>query len=212
MGSKVKGQGALLIQWGWLIVVCVIVVIVLLQLGIFSPGRVVGPLCTTQPGFICNNPVMNASGTLKIQFGQIVSDSIVITALSCTKNDTGFTNTTPENILVRSGELVNLDFQCTFEEEHVGNIFVGYLWIVYDVGTNTDLLMQFGKVITSVSTSGALVAFTQASAPVCTQTSQGNYRCVMLEKVSQSVQGGGGPTGLAAIFEQAIKGMFNSIL
>lgn len=209
-----KGQGALLIQWGWLLVVCVIAVIVLLQLGIFSPDRVVGPLCTTQPGFICNNPVMNSSGVLKIEFGQIVSDSIIITALSCTQNDTGFTNTTPQSILVRSGELVSLDFQCTFEPTHVGDIFVGYLWIVYDVGTNTDLLMQFGKVVTSVSTNGALVVFSpaqQQSAPVCTQISTGEYRCMVLEKVTQSAAGNN-KAGLMTILAQAIKGMFNTIL
>jgi len=152
MGGE-KSQSTF-IMIGWLVVITVVVVVVLLQI-FGNPAKVIGPTCVTQPGFVCSGPSMNTTGVVKVSFGQIVYSQIVITGTGCSKNLTGFTNTSPTYIVVDSGQTLPLTFQCDQMAAKAGNVFSGYLWITYDAGTSSGLLMQFGKVITSVSATPA---------------------------------------------------------
>ncbi|MDE1810893.1 MAG: hypothetical protein KGH66_02535 [Candidatus Micrarchaeota archaeon] len=162
--AGIKSQGTLIII-GWLVLVTVIVLIVLFQLGFGNPAKIVGPTCVTQPGFVCSAPSMNTTGMVKVQFGQIVYSQIVITGVGCSKNLTGFTNTSATYVVVNSGQTTTLEFPCP-QPAAVGNVFSGYLWITYDAGTSTGLLMQFGKVITSVTAPSDFIVYSDHTATV----------------------------------------------
>ncbi|MDE1762384.1 MAG: hypothetical protein KGH59_04285 [Candidatus Micrarchaeota archaeon] len=167
-----------LISYGWIVIVAIIVIVVILNIGIFKPT----PTCITQPGFFCQTPIMNTSGTVNIQFGQIVSSQIVITSVGCSQNVSTFPNTTPVDIPVVTGQIISLDFACGFGgQTRVGNAFKGYLWITYDTQSSSDLLMQFGEVLTSVSTTSPILirypgaAFDQTSADYARRFNSGAY-------------------------------------
>ncbi|MDE1833608.1 MAG: hypothetical protein KGH58_04285, partial [Candidatus Micrarchaeota archaeon] len=171
-----KSQSTIIII-GWLVLVTVIVLIVLLQLGIGNPAKVIGPTCVTQPGFVCSSPSMNTTGVVKVSFGQIVYSQIVITGTGCSKNLTGFTNTSPTYIVVNSGETETITFQCDSSAK-AGNVFSGYLWITYDAGSSSGLLMQFGKVITSVSAPSAFIAYSPyTEGGACDRLANSSYIC-----------------------------------
>ena len=168
-GGSMKGQmpsaddnkWSFIISYGWIFIVAVVGIIIILNVGLFKPA----PTCITQPGFFCEAPEMNTSGVVNVQFGQIVSSQIIITSVGCSQNATTFPNTTPTEMPVVTDQMTGINFNCDFSQNNkIGNSFVGYLWITYDTGSSSDLLMQFGKVVTTVSTSTpVLIKYPQLS-------------------------------------------------
>ncbi|MDE1825898.1 MAG: hypothetical protein KGH61_03220 [Candidatus Micrarchaeota archaeon] len=140
------GISAYLVSYGWIAVVAIIAIVILLKVNIFGGA----PQCVTQPGFLCEAPAMNTSGGLKLVFGQIVSSQMVITSVGCSSNETTLPDTTPVEIPVISGQMVNLNFNCTSTK--TPGLHSNYLWVTYNTGSADNLIMQFGEVET---TSGA---------------------------------------------------------
>ena len=164
-----------LISYGWIVVVAIITIILLLKVNIFGGA----PQCVTLPGFLCEAPAMNTTGGLKLVFGQIVTSQMIITSVGCSSNVTTLPNTTPVEIPVISGQMVNLNFNCTSQAKGSG-IHDSYLWMTYDTGSSDNLLMQFGQVESASSSAGTItVAYPPAMLSARSQQTDEQFNKVL---------------------------------
>lgn len=90
--------------YGWAILIIAVVLGALYQLGVFGTATSnLQPSCFSSPGFLCQSPTLNASGSLAVKFGQIGYGTMTITNTACTSNVTAPNSMQTANTIITSG-------------------------------------------------------------------------------------------------------------
>ncbi len=158
-----KSQGSMeyMLQYGWAVLVLVIVLALLYALvGPQGAGQLLGSQgCVPDIGYICTNPVLNTSGYLGITLS-LNGGAYKVTGLGCSTTNSSSIKTRSVNISVTGGTPFGAVFKCPIAPRGssavpIGSQFSGYLWITYNTPTETNVTSQIGRVSTSVSTSSS---------------------------------------------------------
>ncbi len=148
-----KAQSAMeyLMTYGWAILIIAVVLAALDFLGVFNGNTFVGSSCLATPGYLCSNPVMtaNANGPnlLSFNFEQDTGQTIYDVSFACSassNSSTGMPNANTANVFqfatsaISSGSQLNISgMQCygsnanLFQDNPIGTVFSGTLWIQY---------------------------------------------------------------------------------
>jgi hypothetical protein len=169
MQKRIKAQSAMeyLMTYGWAILIIAVVLGALFSLGVFSGSSLIGTSCIAAPGYYCQNPVLDTSGTLTFSFGQNTGSTIYNVTICAEPEsispDTAYpffgpTNpnctTTAYNSL-NSGQTVSPSITITgFSGKPVGTPFTGYVWMSYNTNSQSspsNLLAKVATIVVKVS-------------------------------------------------------------
>ncbi len=173
--SRAQAAMEYLMTYGWAILVIAVVMVALFALGVFGGNRGTSS-CVATSGFICQNPVLNATGNLSVVFGEI-GHSITVTGTGCTTNSTPAIDNPISGESLSSGQSGMLLFHCQLQSNAIGTQFSGKLWIQYNTQYQTGLYLQFASVYASVSTTAA------ASSSVTTATTVSTSNVLQIQYV-----------------------------
>ena len=151
--DSAKAQSAMeyLMTYGWAILIIAVVLAALDFLGVFNGNTFIGSSCLATPGYLCSNPVMtaNANGPnlLSFNFEQDTGQTIYDVSFACSassNSSTGMPNANTANVFqfatsaISSGSQLNISgMQCygsnanLFQDNPIGTVFSGTLWIQY---------------------------------------------------------------------------------
>ncbi len=153
-----KSQSAMeyLMTYGWAILIIAVVLAALYQLGFFNGTDFVTTSCIAESGFNCQQPVMNTTGYISFNLGQISNGTMTITGVGCTNNTaqpSSFTTPTTQSFV--SGQTQQVITQCPGigNSGRIGTPFRGYIWIKYNFAGQTALLTQVALISITASTS-----------------------------------------------------------
>ena len=151
--------------YGWAILIIAVILAALDFLGVFNTGTFIGPSCLATPGYLCSNPVMTVNTTgpnlLSFNFEQDTGQPIYEVSFACSassNSSTGLPNANTANVFqfatsaMSSGSSLNISgMQCygsnanLFQDNPIGTVFSGTLWIQYTtVPASTNY--QYAKV------------------------------------------------------------------
>lgn len=84
--AKTKAQSAMeyLMTYGWAIIIILVVLGVLYLLNVFTPGSIIGSVCSPQFKYVCQSAVLAADGQLSFLFGQNTGTTEYNLAFACT--------------------------------------------------------------------------------------------------------------------------------
>ncbi len=153
-----------LMTYSWSILVIAVVLGALFALGTFGTGTYTPTACIASIGYLCQNPILNATGNLSITFGKEGAYPITITGIGCTNSPSAPQSVVQENpgITLQPGKTTTLSFSCPISSNIIGATFKGQLWIVYNNNKGSGFYADVAK-ITAVSTTKSSVG---ASTPV----------------------------------------------
>ncbi len=171
-----KSQSAMeyLMTYGWAILIVAVVLGALFELGIFSGTTFGGNACIPASGYLCNNPVLSTNGLLSVSFGE-VGYQITITGVSCSTNSTAPSSFQSADILMESGQIENLNFNCPLPSNQLDTPFSGYLFIEYNTLNYPTQVVRFATVATKALLSGAPSAASSSisNVPITLSNAQG---------------------------------------
>ncbi len=158
-----KAQSAMeyLMTYGWAILIIGVVIGVLYQLGVFSGANFTATACTAAAGYLCTTPIMNTSGYVLVSLGQASSQSITVTGIACSSNQSEPTSFTGVNIVLQPNQQNSTAaaFACPIKNKVIGQSFAGTLWIEYTTPTqSTPLTAEIATFTGVASTSAKLVS------------------------------------------------------
>ena len=173
---RLKSQSAMeyLMTYGWAILIVAVVLGALFELGIFSGTTFGGNACIPASGYLCNNPVLSTNGLLSVSFGE-VGYQITITGVSCSTNSTAPSSFQSADILMESGQIENLNFNCPLPSNQLDTPFSGYLFIEYNTLNYPTQVVRFATVATKALLSGAPSAASSSisNVPITLSNAQG---------------------------------------
>ena len=105
--ARLRAQAAmeLMMNYGWAILVIVIVLAALFYIGVLNPKGASGNAYASPPGFsFYGAKVLNGSGRLDLDFGQAIGKSIVVTSASCSQNVSATPQSLTNSVTVPPGE------------------------------------------------------------------------------------------------------------
>ncbi len=156
--DKLRQQSAIeyLMTYGWAILVILVVLAILFLMNIFNSGTFTPAGCQQQPGFLCSNPLLNASGYLSVSVGRNAA-AINATGVACTLNSTAPASfSTIPTTQMLNGFTYQLLFQCRIPQSAIGSCFSGAIWVEYTEQGQTGLVSEIGRVDACVKTNGAV--------------------------------------------------------
>ncbi len=156
---SLKGQSAMeyLMTYGWAILIVAVILAALYQLGFFSGTNFITTSCIAESGFTCQKPVMNITGYVQINLGQISNGTMTISGVGCSNSTSQpYAYYTPPSTSFQPEQLMQVSFQCPGigNKGSLGSAFRGYVWIQYSVGSQTGLVSQVA-VLNAVATTSA---------------------------------------------------------
>ena len=142
--------------YGWAILILAVVVASLAYLGVFNTATAQPNVCIGITGFSCTNPILYGSGQLNVSIGQI-GQTITITNTYCTSGPAAPSGAAGGelSVIIYSNQNEQLQFQCALKSSAVGTQFSGYLWIVYNTGTQSNIVQEIATVKASVISGGS---------------------------------------------------------
>lgn len=134
--SGMKAQAAMeyMITYGWATLVVTVVLVSLYALGLFGGTNSTIVSCTSTPGYLCAKPIMNTSGYIGFDLGQISPGPIVISNIGCSNSSAIPTLWTPLTLTLVPDQVTLVDAKCTSAAVPLGKPFKGSIWLEY---TNT---------------------------------------------------------------------------
>jgi len=173
MGKRLKAQSAMeyLMTYGWAILIIAVVLGALFSLGVFSGTSLLGTSCIASPGFLCQNPVLSASGALTFSFGQntgaTVYNAIIWVANQSTTPGPSPTFFTAKSFVgnmstyssyqngLTSGQTITVSISLPgYKGAAIGTPFSGYVWLAYNSTSpsgQANLLAKVATIIVKVS-------------------------------------------------------------
>ena len=179
---RAKAQSAMeyLMTYGWAILIIAVVLAALDFLGVFNGNTFIGSSCLATPGYLCSNPIMtaNANGPnlLSFNFEQDTGQTIYEVSFACaasSNSSTGMPNANTANVFqfatssISSGSQLNISgMQCygsnanLFQDNPIGTVFSGTLWIQYTtVPASTNYqYAKIAKITAKVESLSSLVS------------------------------------------------------
>ena len=152
-GIAYKLQSAMeyLLTYGWALVVISVVLGVLYSMGLFSTKSIARQSCAAIPGFECNYPILNGTGSLKVLLGS--TNELTLTGVGCTGDSAAppaLTEIAPVEFYPGSAAIIL--FACPLPANVLGTPFSGYLWIGYNTITASGQEEAVAQVSASVAT------------------------------------------------------------
>ncbi len=153
-----KAQSGLeyLMNYGWAVLMIVIVLGILYAIGILNFSNITQQACTPATGFSCTNLTLNTSGYLAATVGTSIG-SLSITGTGCSNSTNAppsntFVNQSPTVPLVQGSQVV-LVFKCPVFLSQIGAPFQGTIWLKYNQTTENSLVSTVGAISLTESTS-----------------------------------------------------------
>ena len=142
--------------YGWTILILAVVLGSLYFLGVFNSTHAQPNACLAISGYVCTGPVLYASGQLSANIGQ-VGQTITVTNTYCTSTPVAPSGATGGalDVPIYSDQNATLQFQCPITSGATGAAFSGYLWIVYNTQSETNLIEEVGAIKASVIKGGS---------------------------------------------------------
>ena len=160
--SPCKSQSAMeyLMTYGWAILIVAVVLAALYQLGFFSGTNFITTSCIAESGFTCQKPVMNVTGYVQVDIGQISNGTMTVTGYACTNNTQSPSsfNTYSGTMALVSGQVQQAVVKCPGVGGQVGSAFRGYIWIQYTFAGQSGLVTQIAVLSAVASTPAAFAA------------------------------------------------------
>ncbi len=172
---KRRGQGSMeyMMQYGWAVLMIVIVLVILFALfgngqgsNLFTP-----PACLPGTDFQCANLAMNTSGYVSMAFAH-GGDTWGITRTGCSSTNTGsIVSVTQVNATVLPpGQTATLIFKCPViphgaSSAPIGTPFSGYLFVMYNTSTQSNVTSEIATINAKVSTSSSFGALGSSGGP-----------------------------------------------
>ena len=157
-----KSQSAMeyLMTYGWAILIVAVVLAALYQLGFFSGTNFITTSCIAESGFTCQKPVMNVTGYVQVDIGQISNGTMTVTGYACTNNTQSPSsfNTYSGTLSLTSGQTQQAVVKCPGVGGQIGSAFRGYIWIQYTLAGQSGLVAQIAVLSAVASTPAAFVA------------------------------------------------------
>ncbi|MGC8662376.1 MAG: hypothetical protein ACP5RT_01160 [Candidatus Micrarchaeia archaeon] len=161
--KRTKAQSAMeyLMTYGWAILIIAVVLGALFSLGVFNSSSMLGTSCIPNPGYMCQNPVLNTAGTLSLTVGQATGSTyynavFYVAPQTSALNTYGFPSTayaaTPITSLV-SGQTAPVTFNLGSSYTSIGTSFSGYVWLNYSstAGGSASISQKIATLIVKVS-------------------------------------------------------------
>ena len=156
--KKLQSAMEYLMTYGWAILIVAVVLAVLYQLGFFSGTNFITTSCIAESGFTCQKPVMNATGYVQVDIGQISNGTMTVTGYACTNNTQSPSsfNTYSGTMALVSGQVQQAVVKCPGVGGKIGSTFRGYIWIQYNFAGQTGLVAQIAVLSAVAMTTGAV--------------------------------------------------------
>lgn len=166
-----RAQSAIeyLMTYGWAILIIVVVLAIFLALNVFNNSIFITNNCASSQGFVCSNPVLNASGYLAVtvsRYGQALN----ITGLACVGNTSIPRSFAPVSIEMKESYTYSFIFVCQLPRSSIGSSFTGYIWMQYNEAGQSGLVSEIGAVSTSVQSSMPLTTSSTTTSTTSTST------------------------------------------
>ena len=147
-----------LTTYGWAIILVAVILAALYQLGFFSGTNFITTSCIAESGFNCQQPVMNITGYVEFNLGQISNGTITVTGVACTNTTanptfTGVFANGSSTGLLQPEQTSSMVVQCPGigSSGKIGSSFRGYIWIQYTSNGQSGLIAQIA-VLSAVAT------------------------------------------------------------
>ena len=158
--KKLQSAMEYLMTYGWAILIVAVVLAALYQLGFFSGTNFITTSCIAESGFTCQKPVMNATGYVQVDIGQISNGTMTVTGYACTNNTQSPSsfNTYSGTLSLTSGQVQQAVVKCPGVGGQIGSAFRGYIWIQYTFAGQSGLVTQIAVLSAVASTPAAFVS------------------------------------------------------
>ncbi len=158
---KLQSAMEYLMTYGWAIIVIAVVLAALYQLGFFSGTNFITTSCIAESGFTCQKPVMNVTGYVEVNIGQISNGTMTITGVACTNSTASPSSfTTPSTTVFQSGQTAQVVTQCPGigSSGKIGTSFRGYIWVQYSFAGQSGLVAEIAVLSAIATTPTAFLA------------------------------------------------------
>lgn len=154
-----KAQSAMeyLMTYGWALLIITIAMGVLFYLDFFNGVATVQSTCISSTGYLCTGLTINSTGYAIVTLGQTGGYPITVTGIACTNS------TTPPSTFVSISGATLQDtgtskfvFQCPGAAGPIGKAYRGYLWMVYDTESQSDLVVRIATFSAQVVTNAGM--------------------------------------------------------
>lgn len=150
--NPLKVQSALeyMVTYSWAIVLVAIAIVAFWQLGVFGTGVSQPVGCIGEAGFSCSSPYLTSSGLLVTLLSTSLNNKVVVTGTACTNSTQQPTAFAQAFTVLNQYQPKSFDFWCPLTSTELGSTFSGTLWIRYNEGTQTGLVLQVATVVITV--------------------------------------------------------------